>query len=279
MTDSIRACLNYGINFFDTAELYGFGKAEELMGNSFKELGTKREEIVVTTKLFWMPDGKNMSLPPHFEYYAGHGCNTVGLSRKKIIESTKAALKRLQMDYVDVIFAHRPDFETPLEETCKAFSWVVDQGMAFYWGTSEWDPDTIIEAIHICRRLGLHEPVVEQCQYNLLSRERFEKEYRTLFEKYGYGSTTWSPLAMGFLSGRYNDGKIPEDSRLNKWDDFWSTRLTYMHGTMKDNIVKIGNGLAEISKELGCTQAQLALAWVIASKDVSTLLLGFSKLE
>jgi aryl-alcohol dehydrogenase-like predicted oxidoreductase len=124
---------------------------------------------------------------------------------------------------VDILFAHRPDRDTPLEEICRAFSWVIDNNLAFYWGTSEWDPDTITEAIVLCQKLGLHAPVAEQCEYNMLHRTRMEKDYRALFEKYGYGTTVWSPLAQGFLSGRYNDGNIPDDSRLKKWDPFWST--------------------------------------------------------
>jgi aryl-alcohol dehydrogenase-like predicted oxidoreductase len=150
------------------------------------------------------------------------GLNQVGLSRKHIIEGTKGALKRLQLDYVDIMFAHRPDIHTPLEEVVRGFSWIIEQGYAYYWGTSEWDSDTIAEAILIAERLGLHPPVAEQCQYNMLSRGKMEKEYRSLFEKYKYGTTVWSPLAQGFLSGKYNDGSIPDDSRVNKWDPVWS---------------------------------------------------------
>lgn len=223
MTESVKRCLEHGINFIDTAEMYGFGEAETLLGNSLKELNVKREEIVISTKLFWGPH-KGGPLD-HFQYYTKMGLNQSGVSRKHIIEGTRNCLKRLQLDYVDIIFSHRPDFNTPLEETCRAFSWIIDQGYAFYWGTSEWDADLIVEAIQICQRLNLHPPVVEQCQYNLLTRDKMEKEYRSLFEKYKYGTTVWSPLAQGFLSGRYNDGNIPDDSRVKNWDPFWSQWL------------------------------------------------------
>lgn len=209
------------------------------------------------------------------------GQNQVGLSRKHIIEGTKASLKRLQLEYVDLIFAHRPDIHTPLEETVRAFSWVIDQGLALYWGTSEWDADTIVEAIQIADRLGLHGPKAEQCQYNMIFREAMEKGYRSLFEKHRYGSTVWSPLAQGFLSGKYNDGNIPQDSRVNKFDAMWGSILVhrYFTGKTKEQIIKVGLGLAEIAKELGYTQAQLALAWVLSNTDVTTLIIGFSKVE
>lgn len=260
--------------------MYGFGEAERILGNAFKALNVKREEIVVTTKLFW-GEGRGGSVMDHIMHYKTKGVNESGLSRKKVIESTRAALKRLQLDYVDVIYAHRPDQFTPLEETCRAFSWVIDQGWAFYWGTSEWDADTIMEAIGICERLGLHPPCVDQCQYNMTVRGRMENDYRSLFEKHGYGTTVWGPMAGGFLSGRYNDGNIPDDSRFNKFDPFWGKSIParMFTGENKEKILRICRGLAEIAAELGYTQAQLALAWVLASTDVSTLIIGFSKLE
>ena len=160
MDESVKKCLEYGINYFDTAELYGFGDAEILLGNSLKTLNAKREDVVISTKLFY-GTGDNSGVGEHLAYYMDKGINSVGLSRKHIIEGTKASLKRLQLDYVDIIFGHRPDYQTPLEETCRAFSWVIDQGLAMYWGTSEWDAEMIIEAIQLCRRLGLHEPIAE----------------------------------------------------------------------------------------------------------------------
>lgn len=137
------------------------------------------------------------------------------MSRKHIIEGVNNSLKRLQLDYVDVVFSHRPDFETPLEETCRAFNTVIEDGKAFYWGTSEWPADRISKAVEICERLNFHKPIVEQCQYNMLVRNRFEKEYRHLFSEYKYGTTIWSPLCSGILSGKYNEGVIPEGSRFD----------------------------------------------------------------
>lgn len=190
-----------------------------------------------------------------FTYYRGIGNNQSGLSRKHIIEGIKNSLKRLQLDYVDVLFAHRADRETPLEEVCRAMSWVVDNNLATYWGTSEWEPELIVEAIKLCNHLGLHAPVAEQCEYNMLNRKKMEKDYRLIFEKYGYGTTVWSPLAQGFLSGRYNDGVIPDDSRCKKWDPFWGNWLenAYFSGEKKEKLIKICRGLADIAKEEGYT--------------------------
>ncbi len=265
----MKKCLDYGINFIDTAEGYGHGVAEVMLGNSIKELGLKREEIVVSTKIFFFQSG-----PEHIKV------NNGGLSRKHIIEGLKNCLKRLQLTYVDVVFAHRPDLDTPLEETCRAFSWCIDHGLAFYWGTSEWTASRISEAVELCKKLGLHAPVVEQPQYNMLNRDRFEKEYSPLFERLGYGSTTWSPLAGGLLTGKYNEGTVPVDSRFGS-SAFHADNVLpkYFGPTKKEATLKTLNGLAEIAKELNCTQSALALAWGLANKDVSTQLLGFSRLE
>jgi aryl-alcohol dehydrogenase-like predicted oxidoreductase len=228
------------MNFFDTAELYGFGSAEMQMGQAFKELGTRREDIVVSTKLYGSKVG---------------GVNGVGLSRKHIIEGTKNSLKRLQMDYVDVIFAHKPDLETPLEEQCRAFSWVVDQGLAHYWATSEWGAARIMETHETCKRLNLHPPIADQCQYNMLIRNRFEEEYRTLYENFGYGTTTWSPMAGGILSGKYNDGSIPPDSRYAK-DPFAATVAWpryFGSEEAKKKTLSTLVGLKELAAELGYT--------------------------
>lgn len=187
-TEIVKKCLDYGINFFDTAEFYsGDGLAEKLLGQAFKDLKVKREEIVVSTKLFFGTPGIFKRDPKKL--------NHVGLSRKHIIEGTRGCLERLQLDYVDIIFGSRYDEDTPLEETCRAFSWLIDKGLALYWGTSEWKASQIVEAIQICEKHGLHAPVVEQTQYNMLVRNRFENEYADLYKKYGMGTTVWSPLA------------------------------------------------------------------------------------
>lgn len=190
------------------------------------------------------------------------------------------SLKRLQLDYVDIVFCHRPDFETPLEETVRALHYIIEQGKAFYWGTSEWPADRIAKAIEICERLNLHKPVVEQPQYHQLARDRFEKEYRRIFGEYKYGSTIWSPLAGGILTGKYNSGDIPEGSRYAKdkhgadLDPIWAK---YFSEEKKANTLEKLNKLGDLAKELGYSQAQLALAWAIANRDVSTCLLGFTK--
>ena len=261
--DSIKLCYDAGINFFDTAEGYGFGQAETLMGKALKELDYKREELVISTKIFW----------------GGPGQNATGLSRKHISEAINNQLKRLQMDYVDVIFCHRPDFDTPLEETCKAMHSIIEQGKAFYWGTSEWPADRISKAIELCERLNLHKPIVEQPQYSMLSRDNFEHNQRRTFSDYGYGSTIWSPLAGGILAGKYNDGVIPEDSRYanhKNLDNIWTK---YMGDKAREGTLVKLRALADIAKDLGYTQAQLALAWAIANRDVSTCILGFTRLS
>jgi aryl-alcohol dehydrogenase-like predicted oxidoreductase len=166
------------------------GVAETSLGRVFKELNVKREDIVVTTKIF-----RN-----------GWGQNDAFLSRKHIIEGIRSSLKRLQLDNVDVIFCHRPDYETPLEETVRAMSWTIDKGLAHYWGTSEWPADRISKAYELCERLNLHKPIVEQCEYNMLVREKMEKEYRRLFSETKMGTTIWSPICGGILAGKYNDG-------------------------------------------------------------------------
>ena len=171
------------------------------MGRAFKELNLPREELVVSTKLF-----KSSTT----------GVNDMFLSRKHIIEGVNNSLKRLQLDYVDVIFCHRPDFDTPLEETCLALNNVIEKGLAFYWGTSEWPPERIARALELCDQFGWHKPIVEQCEYNMLARNNFEKKYRRIFSEHKYGSTIWSPLASGILAGKYNDGNVPEGSRFDK---------------------------------------------------------------
>jgi voltage-dependent potassium channel beta subunit len=194
----LSRCREAGVNFFDNAEVYANGRAEEIMGSAIRELGWKRSDVVISTKLFW----------------GGQGPNDKGLSRKHIIEGIKASLRRLDMEYVDLLYCHRPDISTPIEETVRAMNWVIDQGWAFYWGTSEWSAQQITEAWEVAHRLDLIGPAMEQPEYNLLAREKVELEYAPLYKSYGLGLTTWSPLASGVLSGKYSKGNIPEGSRF-----------------------------------------------------------------
>lgn len=200
------------------------------------------------------------------------------MSRKHIIEGLDNSLKRLQLDYVDVVFSHRPDYETPLEETCAAYHHLIESGKAFYWGTSEWPAQRIAAAIGICERNGWHKPITEQPHYNMITRDRFEGEYAHLFATTGYGSTIWSPLASGLLTGKYNDGVIPEGSRLSKgnWDKTWNK---FFGEGKKEKTIEMFKTIKAVADEIGCTQAQLSLAWAIANKDVSVALCGFTRIE
>ncbi|KZT10691.1 Aldo/keto reductase [Laetiporus sulphureus 93-53] len=263
--DIIKVAFENGINMFDTAETYASGNSEKEMGRVIRELGLRRTDLVITTKLYWGPQRENP--------------NGTGLSRKHIIEGTKASLERLGMDYVDVIFAHRPDSTVPMEEIVRAFNFVIDQGWAFYWGTSEWSARELEEAYHVADKLGLVGPVAEQCQHHMFHRERPEKEYAPLYQKYGLGTTVWSPLASGLLTGKYNNG-IPEDSRYANHKDFFQNTLKTLNeeeGQKKLAKVRALTKLAET--ELGCSAAHLALAWVAVKPGTSTVILGASKPE
>ncbi len=261
--DAAVACLtaahDAGVNFFDCAEVYAGGKAEEVLGAALKKLGWRRASYLVSTKFYWgLNEGVNER-------------NT--LSRKRLLEGIGGSLDRLQLDHVDLIFCHRPDPTTPIEETVWAMHNIIEQGKAFYWGTSEWSAGEIVAAIEIAERHHLHKPTMEQPQYSLLHRERFERDYARLFKDYGYGSTTWSPLASGLLTGKYNKG-IPSDSRASLKGYGW------LHRRMTDpeRLTKVRN-LEPIAQDLGCTLAQLALAWVLKNPNVSTVITGASRPE
>ena len=256
----MTAAYDAGVNFFDNAEAYAEGQAEEIMGAVFAKTGWKRSNYVVSTKIFW----------------GGQGPNDRGLSRKHIVEGTDAALARLQLDYVDLIFCHRADIHTPVEETVRAMNHVINQGKALYWGTSEWPVQRIMEAIHVARRECLIPPLMEQPEYSLFHRRRFEAEYAPLFERYGLGSTIWSPLAGGLLTGKYNDG-IPEGSRATLPGYEW-LRDRYESDKAASRIEKVRR-LQPIADELGCSMAQLALAWCLTNPNVSTVITGASRLQ
>jgi len=269
--ETVKRALEFGINFFDTAEGYVAGQSEIDLGKAFKRLNIKREDIVVSTEIF---QGKGR--------FGESSINGKGLSRKHLIEGATASLKRLQLDYVDIIFAHRYDSETGLEEVCRAFHALVETGKTFYWGTSEWSSAEISTAIQLCEKLNLHKPVVEQPQYNMFRRQRFEVEYADIFDKYRYGSTVWSPLAGGLLTGRYLTEE-KEEGRLNVMPDSMREAHHYSEWYGPEKIKRtreMFKEFEEIAKNLGGgTIPQLALAWILRSKDVSTILCGFSKVS
>jgi len=248
----MHIAFDHGVNFFDNAEGYAHGEAETLMGKALKEF--RREDLVLSTKIFW----------------GGNGPNDTGLSRKHLIEGTKNALKRLQLNYVDLLFCHRPDPATPIEETVLAMDYLVRGGYALYWGTSEWSAEQIETALEIAEKEHCMKPAMEQPLYNLFFRERVEKEYLSLFEKYGLGTTTWSPLASGILSGKYNNG-IPQDSRLAK--EAWLIPPNFQEQLEK---VKL---LAKVADQLSCTLSQLAIAWCLTNPHVSSVITGATKKE
>jgi voltage-dependent potassium channel beta subunit len=257
--EMLQVAKDAGVNFFDNAEAYAGGESERLMGEAIRDLGWPRWSYLVSTKLFWgMHDDVNMS-------------NT--LNRKYLLTSTDAALERFGLDYVDLIFCHRPDPETPLEETVRAMSDIVTSGRAMYWGTSEWSAGDIRGAWEIAERHSLHKPVMEQPQYNLLSRRKVEQEYARLYDDIGLGLTTWSPLASGLLTGKYADG-VPEGSRAALKGYGWlKDRVTDEEANAR---VKQLKGVAD---DLGCSLSQLAVAWCAANPNVSTVILGASRVE
>lgn len=256
--ECMQAAYTAGVNFFDNAEVYANGQAEVIMGEVIRKMGWKRSDLVISTKLFW----------------GGKGPNDRGLSRKHIFEGMQASLNRLQMDYVDLIYCHRPDRHTPIEETVQAMTSLIYQGRAFYWGTSEWSSEHIREAYAIARREHWIPPTMEQPQYNLFHRERVEKEYARLYREIGLGTTTWSPLASGLLTGKYNTG-IPQGSRLALKDYQWlRDRIESPEGQLK---IEKTRQLQFIAEEIGISTAQLALAWCLKNPNVSSVITGASK--
>lgn len=257
--DCMAAAYDYGVNFFDNAEVYAGGKAEEVMGAALKKLGWRRSSYVVSTKFYWgLHEGPNEK-------------NT--LNRKRLLEAIDGSLQRLGLEYVDVAYCHRPDATTPIEETVWAMHNIIERGKALYWGTSEWSAGEIIAAIEIAERHHLHKPITEQPQYNMLARERVEKEYARVFKDYGYGSTTFSPLASGLLTGKYNNG-IPAGSRAALPGYEW----LHEHVTDPVAIAKV-RALQSLATNLGSTIAQMALAWCLKNPNVNTVLTGASRVE
>ncbi len=246
-----------GVNFFDNAEIYAQGKSEIVMGRIIKKLKWDRTSIVLSSKVFF-GDGRK-------------GPNQTGLSRKHIFEACHDALRRLQVDYLDLFFCHRPDKETPIEETVWAMNLLIQQGKILYWGTSEWSAQEIMEAHMVARKLNLIGPTMEQPQYNMLHRQKMEMEYLQLFKTVGLGTTIWSPLASGLLSKKYLNG-IPKGTRLEKLE--WLREMIYTKESLK-KVSKL-NALAE---NLGTSLPKLSIAWCLKNPNVSTVILGASKIS
>ena len=257
--EMLQEARDAGVTFFDNAEAYAGGDSERIMGEAIRDLGWERWSYVVSTKLFWgIHDSVNMR-------------NT--LNRKYLLSAMDESLDRFGLDFVDLVFCHRPDRETPIEETVRALSDIITAGKALYWGTSEWSADEIRAAWDVAERLGLHKPVMEQPQYNLFERTKVEREYARLYDDIGLGLTTWSPLASGLLTGKYAEG-IPEDSRAGLKG----------YGWLKDRVTDPGanakvRGLKDVADDLGCSLSQLAIAWCAANPNVSTVILGASRIE
>lgn len=257
--EMMSAAYNAGVNFFDNAESYAGGQSEAVMGEALKQLGWRRGSYLVSTKIYW---GLHKNVNEK---------NT--LNRKRLIEGINGSLERLQLDYVDLIYCHRPDKTTPIEETVWAMHNIIEWGKAIYWGTSEWAASEIVAAIEIAERHHLHKPITEQPVYNLFKQHRFSREYERVYKDYSYGTTTWSPLESGLLTGKYSQG-IPEGSRgaLDGYD--------WLHERLTDQekLARV-QALEPIANELGCTLSQLAIAWCLKNPFVSTVITGASRVE
>ncbi len=260
--ECMTAAYEQGVNFFDNAESYGRGQAEVVMGNVIKKTGWKRADLVISTKIFWGTGGR--------------GPNATGLSRKHLMEGIDASLARLQMDYVDLLFCHRPDAKVPIEETVFAMNDILRSGRAFYWGTSEWTAVQIMEAYGVARREHLIPPVMEQPQYHMFDRHKVESEFLPLYQEIGLGLTTWSPLASGLLTGKYNHG-IPDGTRLSLPNYRWLRSIVESEEG-RENIEKVKD-LSRAASDLGCTMAQMAIAWCLKNPRVSSVITGASRPE
>ncbi|MGD8376457.1 MAG: aldo/keto reductase [Acidobacteriota bacterium] len=250
-----------GVNFFDNAEVYADGESEKIMGKALKKLGWRRDSYCLSSKVYWGGD-----LPTQR-----------GLHRKHIFEACDAALQRLQVDHLDLYFCHRPDVETPIEETVRAMDDLVRQGKVMYWGTSEWEAQQIQEAYGIARQHSMTPPSMEQPQYNMFERDRVERKFHRLYEAVGLGTTIWSPLASGILTGKYRDG-VPEDSRMALPDYQWLKEMAVDSEAGKERIRKAVD-LEGIASELGISLTQMAIAWCLKNPNVSTVILGATKTE
>jgi voltage-dependent potassium channel beta subunit len=258
-TDMMAAAYDAGVNFFDNGENYAAGRSEEVMGAALRKLAWRRGSYLVSTKLFW-----GLHAAPNEQ-------NT--LNRKYLIEAIDGSLRRLDLDYVDLLYCHRADPTTPIEETVWAMHNIIERGKALYWGTSEWEAADVLTAIDIAERHHLHKPIVEQPVYNLFQRHRFGPDYERLYQDYGYGSTTWSPLASGLLTGKYSEG-VPSDSRGAIEDLDWLRKEL----TDAQRLAKV-SALQPIAEQMGATLAQFSLAWCLQNPFVSSVITGASRVE
>lgn len=259
----IAAAWDHGVNFFDNAETYAQGEAERVMGDAIADLRLPRDGYAVSSKVFFGSAAEPRPMQK-------------GLSRKHVHDACHAALKRLRVDYLDLYYCHRPDPETPIAETVAAMDILIRQGKVLYWGTSEWPAAAIREAHKVARAQHLHAPTMEQPQYNLLHRERVELEYAALYAELGLGTTIWSPLASGLLTGKYNDG-VPADSRLAQPGYTWLQRGAF--GDAASRRVERARAFTRIATELGAAPAPLAIAWCLRNPHVSSVILGASRVE
>jgi voltage-dependent potassium channel beta subunit len=259
--EMIAMAYEAGVNFFDNAEAYAQGKSEEIMGEALKRLGYDRDTWCISSKVFF---GRVSEPAP----------TQKGLARKHLVEACDAALRRLQVDYLDLYFCHRADPDVPIEEVVRTMNHLIARGKVLYWGTSEWSADEIAQAFAHAERLGLEGPAMEQPEYNFFQRRRVEVEYAPFFREHGIGATVWSPLASGILSGKYAEG-IPADSRVGR-NAWLRERYDNENGRAR---ITAASKVAELARERGVTSAQLALAWCLHNPNVTSVILGASKPE
>ncbi|OMJ79956.1 hypothetical protein SteCoe_19909 [Stentor coeruleus] len=254
-----KLCIDAGITFLDTSEFYGFGVGEMLLGKILKRGGWDRDDLVISTKL--SPGMIGM---------------IQGLCKKRIKHGIKDSLKRLDLEYVDLLYFHRPDDQTPVLEYVKAVNEIIENEQAFYWGTSVFSPRELEEIFYICEKYGYIPPITDQCNYSMLEREDVEVNLAPLFDRYGFKASVWSPLARGILTGKYNDGNIPPEGKLGK-SPWMKSEYNKWIGTRPDKGVRILQSLKALADELGCTQSQLAIAWALKNPDVSIGIFGVSR--
>jgi voltage-dependent potassium channel beta subunit len=261
--ESMAAAYESGVNFFDNAEIYAHGKSETIMGKALQKAGWRRDSYIVSSKVMWgsVEDAKPTQR---------------GLSRKHVVEACHQAMDRLQVDYLDLYFCHRPDPDVPMEEVVRTMTHLIQQGKVLYWGTSEWSAQQLMEAHTVARQYNLIPPTMEQPQYNMFHRERVEEEYKRIYETVGLGTTIWSPLASGILTGKYNDG-IPAGSRMDLEGYEWLREMLESEEGQQQ-LEKVRE-LTEIAEEMGTNMARLAIAWCLKNPNVSTVITGASRVE